>query len=112
MQEDALVAFDATEEIFIPGDEGGYGRETDWWSLGIMVYELVYGVTPFFAKDIRRTYDRITNHQVQINFFDIVISTLIHLQRSLKFDPLAPVSPAFRHLLQGYTVLFWSILHT
>ena len=73
MQEDALVAFDATEEIFIPGDEGGYGRETDWWSLGVMVYELVYGVTPFFAKDIRRTYDRITNHQVRINFSDIVI---------------------------------------
>ena len=38
-----------------------------------MVYELVYGVTPFFAKDIRRTYDRITNHQVRINFSGIVI---------------------------------------
>ena len=72
MQEDALVAFDATEEIFIPGDEGGYGRETDWWSLGVTVYELVYGVAPFFAKDIRGTYDRITNHQVRVNFSDIL----------------------------------------
>lgn len=66
MQEDALVAFDATEEIFIPDDEGGYGRETDWWSLGVTIYELVYGVAPFFAKDIRGTYDRIINHQVRM----------------------------------------------
>jgi serine/threonine protein kinase len=73
MQEDALVAFDATEEIFIPDDEGGYGRETDWWSLGVTIYELVYGVAPFFAKDIRATYDRIINHQVWITASDIMI---------------------------------------
>jgi serine/threonine protein kinase len=73
MQEDALVAFDATEEIFIPDDEGGYGRETDWWSLGVTIYELVYGVAPFFAKDIRGTYDRIINHQVRVKLSDILI---------------------------------------
>ena len=55
MQEDALVAFGATEEIFIPADEGGYGIETDWWSLGVTIYEFMYGVAPFFAKDIRGT---------------------------------------------------------
>ena len=74
MQEDALVAFDATEEIFIPDDEGGYGRETDWWSLGVTIYELLYGVAPFFAKDIRGTYDRIINHQVRIKSSDKVVS--------------------------------------
>jgi len=59
MQEDALVALDDQEEIFVPRGQGGYGRETDWWSLGATVYELVYGVAPFFAKDIRGTYDLI-----------------------------------------------------
>jgi len=73
MQEDALVAFDAAEEIFIPADEGGYGRETDWWSLGVTIYELVYGVAPFFAKDIRATYDRIIHHQVRVKIWDILI---------------------------------------
>lgn len=66
MQEEALIAFDTSNEIFIGDHEGGYGRETDWWSLGVTVFELVWGVAPFFAKDIRGTYERILNHQVSI----------------------------------------------
>ena len=42
----------------------GYGLETDWWSLGAMLYELAYGVAPFFANDIRQTYLKIINHEV------------------------------------------------
>ena len=43
----------------------GYGRETDWWSLGAMLYELAFGIAPFFASDIRQTYARIMNHEVR-----------------------------------------------
>ena len=35
------------------GLEEGYGKEVDWWILGAMLYELAYGVAPFFANDIR-----------------------------------------------------------
>jgi serine/threonine protein kinase len=44
---------------------GGYGRETDWWSLGAMLYEMAYGIAPFFANDIRQTYLRIMDHDVR-----------------------------------------------
>lgn len=46
-------------------DDVGYGRETDWWSLGAMLYELAFGVAPFFANDIRQTYARIMSHEVR-----------------------------------------------
>lgn len=65
--EAALVALEMSDE---PVDDskdditGGYGRETDWWSLGAMLYEMVYGVAPFFANDIRQTYLKITDHSV------------------------------------------------
>lgn len=44
--------------------EGGYGKEVDWWSLGAMIYEVAFGVAPFFANDIRQTYAKIIAHNV------------------------------------------------
>ncbi|THH05678.1 hypothetical protein EW145_g4616 [Phellinidium pouzarii] len=49
-------------------DSTGYGRETDWWSLGAMLYELAFGVAPFFANDIRQTYSRIMHHETSLKF--------------------------------------------
>ncbi|KAF8654999.1 hypothetical protein AX16_003303 [Volvariella volvacea WC 439] len=46
----------------------GYGLETDWWSLGAMLYEMVYGIAPFFANDIRQTYMKIIDHQRSLRF--------------------------------------------
>ena len=67
--ERALLAleFEGESRMLPTGDERDiYGLETDWWSMGSMLYEMAYGVTPFFAEDIKRTYLKIMDHAVSV----------------------------------------------
>ncbi|KAG2151562.1 kinase-like protein [Suillus bovinus] len=70
--EDALLALELSDDNVNPPsiskEAGSYGLEVDWWSFGAMLYELAYGVAPFFAKDIRTTYLRILDYQTSLRF--------------------------------------------
>ncbi|GAA5823238.1 hypothetical protein JCM3770_000093 [Rhodotorula araucariae] len=49
-------------------DERAYGAEVDWWACGVVMYELLFGCTPFFAEEISETYERIVNWQRHFRF--------------------------------------------
>lgn len=65
------------------GSEAKYGRECDWWSLGVVLYELLFNDTPFYAESLVGTYAKIMD-----------------FKNSLKFPQETEISREARNLIQ------------
>lgn len=57
------------------GGTGEYGRECDWWSVGVFLYEMLVGDPPFYADSLIGTYHQIMEHQKYLKFPDDVEMT-------------------------------------
>ncbi|XP_053503069.1 rho-associated protein kinase 2 isoform X2 [Ictalurus furcatus] len=58
------------EVLMSQGGTGHYGRECDWWSVGVVIYELLIGETPFYAESLVGTYGKIMDYKKSLNFPD------------------------------------------
>uniref|UniRef100_A0A8C2X4C7 Citron Rho-interacting kinase n=1 Tax=Cyclopterus lumpus TaxID=8103 RepID=A0A8C2X4C7_CYCLU len=50
------------------GSQGTYGVECDWWSLGVMAYEMIYARSPFTGDTSTKTVHNILNFQCFLKF--------------------------------------------
>ena len=61
----------------------GYNKSVDWWSLGVLIYEMLSGFTPFYDSNTLKTYDNILNAPLKFpmskNFSNEVIDLLTKL---------------------------------
>uniref|UniRef100_A0A803T552 Citron Rho-interacting kinase n=1 Tax=Anolis carolinensis TaxID=28377 RepID=A0A803T552_ANOCA len=64
--------------------KGSYGAECDWWSLGVVAYEMAYGRSPFSEGTSTKTFNNIMN-----------------FQRFLKFPQDVKISDEFLDLMQS-----------
>lgn len=76
-------SFVGTEEYIAPEIITGQGHSSavDWWALGILIYEMLYGRTPFRGKNRQRTFTNV-------------------LQRDIIFPASIPVSISARQLMR------------
>uniref|UniRef100_A0A2P2MC80 non-specific serine/threonine protein kinase n=1 Tax=Rhizophora mucronata TaxID=61149 RepID=A0A2P2MC80_RHIMU len=77
-------SFVGTEEYIAPEIITGTGHSSaiDWWALGILLYEMLYGRTPFRGKNRQKTFGNI-------------------LHKDLTFPSSIPVSLAARQLINA-----------
>uniref|UniRef100_A0A2K6K5Y5 non-specific serine/threonine protein kinase n=1 Tax=Rhinopithecus bieti TaxID=61621 RepID=A0A2K6K5Y5_RHIBE len=78
--------------------KGTYGLDCDWWSVGVIAYEMIYGRSPFSEGTSARTFNNIMNFQrflkfpddpkVSSDFLDLIQSLLCGQKERLKFEGL------------------------
>jgi serum/glucocorticoid-regulated kinase 2 len=42
----------------------GHNRPADWWSLGILIYEMMFGLPPFYTANMQQMYRKIIREEV------------------------------------------------
>lgn len=59
-------SFVGTEEYIAPEVIKGSGHTSavDWWTLGILIYEMLYGTTPFKGKNRNATFANILREEI------------------------------------------------
>ncbi|KAL7753327.1 hypothetical protein RI367_001102 [Sorochytrium milnesiophthora] len=58
----------APEVLRAQEGKSSYGKQCDWWSLGIVLYETLFAETPFYNDSMTYTYAMILEHKKHLRF--------------------------------------------
>jgi len=47
----------------------GHGKEVDWWSLGILLFEMLVGLPPFYSENVNLMYEFIQKAELRVPSF-------------------------------------------
>ena len=56
-----------------------YGFAVDWWSMGVILYEMLLSITPFCSTTVEDLFEEITNENLKIDFRGNVVWCAQHL---------------------------------
>jgi serine/threonine protein kinase len=86
----ATNSFVGTEEYIAPEVIRGVGHSSavDWWTLGILIHEMIYGTTPFKGSYSDETFSKIISGNIKLRE-DLPISSECKdiMKKLLKRDP-------------------------
>lgn len=80
----------------------GHDKTVDWWALGVLIYEMLIGVTPFFNKNKQMLFTKIKSSKVvfpdrkkyRIDYSDELMDLVAKLLEKDKGERLGAVNDA------------------
>ena len=103
LQNDELaMSYCGTPEYLAPEmiSHAGHDKTVDWWAVGILIYEMMIGVTPFFNKNRQVLMSKIKHSRIvfpdrrtyRITYSDDAVDLISKLLKKNKEDRLGAVN--------------------